>query len=185
MSLIVEVVSFARDYINHPSRRTNDRKAKIREALRLLTGKKVVISCSTCYIEALFTILKISKMATSKYELRKGVVLQTFGHPEMTCTNNTITDALGDYYVKNHPEKLIYFVRYPKAISPAVKVAEVKVVKPKALHIVDPQKIANNIAVEAMNAHDDLALIHKPTEVKAPVKTKRASAKNKVSKTNK
>lgn len=65
-------------------------------------------------------------MATSKYEIRKGAVVQVFGHPEMAVTNNTITDEKGDWYVRNHPEKLVYFVRYPKTVPPVAPPPEVK-----------------------------------------------------------
>ena len=59
-------------------------------------------------------------MATSKYEIKKGAVVQVFGHPEKAVTNNTITDEIGDWYVKYHPEKLKFFVRYPKPEPVAV-----------------------------------------------------------------
>ena len=114
MSVVDEVRAFARDYVNNPLSRTSDRKAKIREAHKLLTGRAMSASCSTCYIEAVLKIKHLTEMASSKYELRKGVVLQVFGDPSKTCTNDTITDALGDYYMANHPEKLRYFTRYPK-----------------------------------------------------------------------
>ncbi len=74
---------------------------------------------------------------SNKYELKRGVLLQAFGHPDKACTNLTITDELGDWYVKNHPEKLIYFVRYPKtdATPPGIVIIpptpKVEVITPK------------------------------------------------------
>lgn len=127
MTLIEEVASFAREYINNPQTRTQERKAKISKAIRGLTGKIVGKSCGTCYIEALLIIVKHTKMASSKYELKRGVVLQAFGHPEKTCTNNTITDELGDWYMKHYPEKRVYFARVPRPETPAIP-AGVKIV---------------------------------------------------------
>lgn len=115
--IVDEVKGFAREYINKPPTRTAGRKAKIREAYKVLTGKTILVSCATCYIEAIFKILNLTNMASSKYEIRKGVVLQVFGDPSKTCTNATITDELGDYYLKNHPEKLRFFTKYPKPVK--------------------------------------------------------------------
>ena len=150
MTVVEEVVSFARDYINNPANRTEERKQKIRKALRHLTGQFLNFGCSTCYIDAVFKILNITKMASSKYELKKGVVLQVFGDPKKTCTNATITDELGDWYMKNHPEKMVFFVRYPKpqrpVIPPKVKILpeETKVVE------ADPVAEAQGIMTEAI-----------------------------------
>lgn len=129
MEEINEVLSFARDYINRPAFRTIERKAKIRNAIRKLTGKKLDNGCGTCYIEALFTILNLHKMASSKYELKKGVLLQAFGHPEKTCTNLTITDELGDWYMKNFPQKMVLFAKYPKPTTPIIP-AGIEIVPP-------------------------------------------------------
>lgn len=159
MTIVEEVQSFARDYINLREYRTSDRKLKIRQALRYLTGEKINFGCSTCYIEALFRIIKITKMATSKYELKKGVVLQAFGDASKTCTNNTITDELGDWYMRFHPEKLVYFARYPSAINtPAPVVREaVTVIPPTKLETPAPMEMvadalgANNPAGKSPN----------------------------------
>ena len=73
-------------------------------------------------------ILKFNPMATSKYEIKKGAVVQVFGHPEYAVTNLTITDEKGDWYVRNHPEKLVLFTRYPKpepVTVPLVPIIEV------------------------------------------------------------
>jgi hypothetical protein len=128
MELIDEVLSFSREYVNQKRSRTPDRKAKIRQAIKNLTGQKLEISCGTCYLEALFKIINLTGMATSKYEIKRGAVVEVFGHPEMAVTNNSITDAIGDWYMKFHPEKLIYFARYPgkgataPAAAPAITI---------------------------------------------------------------
>jgi len=71
-------------------------------------------------------------MATSKYELKKGVLLTAFGDASKTCTNDTITDELGDWYMKHYPEKAIYFSRLPGAppVPPSVKVIPPKIIPP-------------------------------------------------------
>ena len=71
-------------------------------------------------------------MATSKYEIKKGAVVQVFGHPEYAVTNLTITDEKGDWYVRNHPEKLVLFTRYPKpepVAVPQVPIVQVEAAK--------------------------------------------------------
>jgi hypothetical protein len=130
-----EVLMFARDYINHPASRTKERKAKIRDAIRRLTGDVLGESCGTCYIEALFKIINLNKM--SKYELKKGVVLQAFGDASKTCTNNTITDELAEWYLKYHPEKRIYFAKIPVEVS--VVPPTIRIVPPT--NIVKPENI--------------------------------------------
>lgn len=139
MSVVDEVRSFAREYVNHSIHRTATRKEKIREAHYELFGRKLAKSCATCYIEAVFKIINFKPMATSKYELKKGVVLQAFGHPEKTCTNNTITDELGDWYMKHFPEKTVFFAKYPRPGAPVI---------PAKMTIVPPVKEANPPAKE-------------------------------------
>lgn len=136
MTLIEEVASFAREFINIPAARTPDRKATIRKAIRSLTGRKIGDSCGTCYIEAVIEIVNRTNMASSKYELKRGVVLQVFGDPSRVVTNNTITDEIGDWYMANHPEKMVYFSRYPKPGAPVIP-KDVTIVMPKA----PPQKV--------------------------------------------
>jgi hypothetical protein len=124
MTLVDEIQLFSRDFINYKSFRTSKRKAKIREAYKLLTGESIKISCHTCYIEALFKIINSKKMATPNYQLKKGVLLQAFGDASKTCTNDTLTDELGKWYLENYPEKIIYFDRTPTnvVIPPAIKI---------------------------------------------------------------
>ena len=114
MTLIEEIHTFARDFINDKSTRTISRKKKIREAFKQLTGKNVVISCSTCYLEALFEIINTTKMATPKgYELKLGATLEAFGHPEKFCTNNELTDELAEWHLKENPGQIIWFSKVP------------------------------------------------------------------------
>lgn len=82
-------------------------------------------SCSTCYIEALLEIVKSFKkidMATSNYELKRGVLLESFGHPEKTCTNDTLTDELAEWHLRENPGKAIYFARMPGGLITSVPI---------------------------------------------------------------
>jgi hypothetical protein len=148
--LIDEVIAFSRTYVNNRSQRTAERKTKIREALIQLTGENINKGCSTCYIEALFKILNLTKMATPKgYELKKGVLLQAFGHPEKVCTNLTLTDELAEWYLTNYPEKAIYFAKIPVIPPPPAAPEEVIIIpaaveeKPladKLIEVTEPKK---------------------------------------------
>lgn len=146
MELIDEVLSFAREYINLRYTRTPERKAKIRQVIKKITGEKLEITCGTCYIEALFKIINLSQMASSKYELKKGVLLEAFGDPSKTCTNLTLTDELGDWYMKNYPEKIVFFARVPQDI-PAGVPPEIKIITPKepVPDVPDPAEIIEKV----------------------------------------
>lgn len=137
--LIDEVQSFARDFINVKSFRTSSRKAKIREAYKSLTGENIKITCNTCYIEALFKIINSKPMATRNYELKKGVLLQAFGDASKTCTNDTLTDELAEWYLKHYPEKAIFFSRVPSAPIPEPSVRVI----PPTIKIIPTQEVAN------------------------------------------
>jgi hypothetical protein len=158
-----EVHSFARDYINDKSFRTYTRKAKIREAYELLTGEKIKISCSTCYIEALLTIINNTKMASSKYELKKGVLLQAFGDASKTCTNDTLTDELGDWYMKNYPEKIIYFSRVPSVTRQVI---------PPSITIIQPKERVVEPTVDKLAEKLTSGVTEEKKERKTPVKSK-------------
>jgi hypothetical protein len=118
-----EVLRFSVEYINQKKERTSHRKVKIRSVYRELFGRDMPGSCSTCYIEALLEIVKSFKkieMATPNYELKRGVLLEAFGHPEKTCTNNTLTDELAEWHLRENPGKAVYFARMPaKLLTPA------------------------------------------------------------------
>ena len=115
-----EVIAFSREYINHRSARTAERKRKIREALKSLTGETINTGCAACYIEAIFKIIKLTKMAN--YELKRGVLLQEFGYPDKACTSLTITDELAKWHLNRHPEKAVYFSKIPSDFVPKVNV---------------------------------------------------------------
>lgn len=173
MTLIDEVKLFAREYINIPSQRTRERKAKIAQAYKTITGRNLKAGCSTCYIEAVLKILKFDPMATSKYEIKRGAVVQVFGHPEYAVTNLTITDEKGDWYVKNHPEKLKFFVRYPKPEPPAppqIPIVQVEAVKKEVHAGIQIEQVPVNMIAEIELAQKEV------TEIK---KTVRKRSKNK------
>jgi len=131
--IIDEVQSFARDFINFKEFRTSSRKAKIREAYTILTGDKIKVSCSTCYIEALLLIVNSKPMATRNYELKRGVLLEAFGDASKTCTNDTLTDELAEWYLKNQPEKIIYFSKVPSnhpAPNPSIVPQNIVIIPP-------------------------------------------------------
>lgn len=128
--LVDEIQSFARDFINIKSFRTSKRKAKIREAYKTLTGDDIKLSCNTCYIEALLTIINSKPMATRNYELKKGVLLQAFGDASKTCTNDTLTDELAQWYLKHYPEKAIFFSKIPAQTVIRVVEPEIKIIPP-------------------------------------------------------
>lgn len=131
MTAAEEVSLFARDYINFRSFRTTVRKRKIREAYEAVTGKRIKITCSTCYVEAIYEILNNIQMTKKGYELKKGVLLQAFGDASKTCTNDTLTDELAEWYLTHYPEKAIYFSRIPVRPKPKPP-ANVTIIKPKA-----------------------------------------------------
>lgn len=174
MTLIDEVISFSRDYINVKQFRTSVRKAKIRKAYEELTGQKIKITCNTCYIEALLTITNSKEMATARYELKKGVLLQAFGDASKTCTNDTLTDELGDWYMKHYPEKAVLFARIPGnaplGVPGAIHIVPVNTVPPEK--IVIPEEKTEPSVAESANT-----LIEVATGVK-----KKATAKPKTPK---
>ncbi|MCJ7811998.1 hypothetical protein MUP95_01590 [bacterium] len=44
-----------------------------------------------------------------QYQLKKGVLLQSFGDASKVCTNDNLTDELAEWHLKQSPEKIIYF----------------------------------------------------------------------------
>jgi hypothetical protein len=156
MTEIDEVISFSREYINNRYARTPERKEKIRIASKNLFGTSLPFSCGTCYLEAIFKIIKSSKMA-SRYELKKGVLLQAFGHPEKACTNNTITDELAEWYLTNYPEKAVFFAKIPPR-----EPVKVVYVPPKA----EPKPVAPNTFEAMVNQLTDTPVAKKPSKAK-------------------
>jgi len=151
MSVIDDVIQFSHDYVNHPSSRTAERKAKIRQALLKLTGQKLGDSCGICYLEAIFKIINRTKM--SNYELKKGYVAQFPGqgyHGVKSFTNLNLKlnpakyEPIAEEYLRLHPERAIYFVKIPKLAD-----------KPKTLFqprpVVQPEVQPTNLIADAMD----------------------------------
>ena len=68
-------------------------------------------------------------MATRNYELKKGVLLEAFGDASKTCTNDTITDGLGDWYMAHYPQKIIYFDRV-RSVPPLIVQPRITIIPP-------------------------------------------------------
>jgi hypothetical protein len=99
MSNLDQVKSFARDYIN--GQQTAERRRIIAAAYYQLTGERVRRTCGTCYIEAIFTILKKMELKPCKYRLKKGALLQAFGNSDKICTNENLTNELAEWHLRN------------------------------------------------------------------------------------
>ena len=171
MTLLKEVCAFADEFIHDKKLRTAARKRKIRVLFERLTGESIAISCNTCYVKALYKILNITNMASSKYELKRGVVLQAFGDASKTCTNDTITDELGDWYMKHYPEKSIYFARLPVQSQHAAP-PEIRIIQPAAVQTIKPEAAA----APAPKALID-AVVNAPQQQQQQKKTSRPTRK--------
>src|SRR5674476_767658 len=113
MSRIEEVRTFARDYIN--GQKTPERRQAIREAYREITGENLHHSCDTCYIEAIFKILKKMDKPTCSYRLRKGVIIQPFGGG--IITNDNLTDAIAEQALRDHTANASMFAVMPEPVE--------------------------------------------------------------------
>lgn len=187
MTLVDEVISFSRQYVNSKSYRTEDRKSKIRIAYQLLTGQSIKIACGTCYIEALFKIINITKTMTNNYVLKKGVLLQAFGDSSKTCTNDNLTDALAEWHLRQCPGKAIFFARMPAPVAtgtnaPTPAPGNMIIIPPVKKEEIPIMDLANKIIEDTtQEPKKDVSL--KPQEgegkepskktVKKPVKTKK------------
>lgn len=160
MTVIEEVLSFTRDYINSESQRTPDKIRKIREAYKQLTGEEVKTSCQLCYIEILFKIRSIMEKKPCRYQLKPGALLQAFGDESKTCTNNNLTDELAEWHLKNNPGVRNLFSKVPelpwenpdaKIINPN-KAEEARLLKEKTdADLKLKQEIADAKALEEAN----------------------------------
>jgi hypothetical protein len=112
MSRLEEVKAFARDYIN--GNQTKERRNAIRAAYFQITGNNLRHSCGTCYIEAIFKILKHMEKKPCKYKLRKGAVLQSFGNADMFCTADNLTDERAEWHLKNTRGAASLFEKMPE-----------------------------------------------------------------------
>ncbi len=168
--LFDEIHSFSGDYINFKNSRTAKRKAKIREAYKLLTGKNIEISCSTCYIEALFEIINNTKMATRKgYELKRGYLAQFQDAYKgiKSFTNDQLTDELAEEYLRRYPSRIIYFSRTP-AIASSIIPLEIRIIPPVKKESIKEPEINTKLIADALNA---VSGIEPPkTELKKVVK---------------
>jgi len=113
--MIQEVISFAREYINNPQARNPERKRKIKAAFKQLTGENLRGSCGTCYIEALIKIKRTMEKSQSRYQLKPGALLEAFGDVSKTCTNDSLTDELAEWHLKNNPGCIKWFSKVPSA----------------------------------------------------------------------
>lgn len=113
MNRIEEVRSFARDYVN--GQKTPERRQAIREAYREITGESLHHSCDTCYIEAIFKILKHMDKASCSYRLRKGLIIQPFGGG--IITNDNLTDAIAEQALRDHTANPSMFAVMPEAVE--------------------------------------------------------------------
>jgi hypothetical protein len=109
MTLLEEVKAFARDFVN--GNRTSERLVKVRSAYRQITGNNLRITCSTCYIEAIFTILKHMEKHPCRYELKKGAILQPFGGG--IVTNENLTDAIAEECLRTVRGAASLFAKMP------------------------------------------------------------------------
>lgn len=186
MNLQEEVRAFAKEYINVPSSRTPDRKAKIRRCIRLLTGRNINFGCSTCYIEALFKILNITKMASSKYELRRGYVAifdQGAYHGIKSFTNRNLElepakyEPIAEEYLRQYPARVVFFTKRPMPqkpyVPPNVKILPKEEPKPE---VKEPVAEAQEQIKEALT---DVLQPEAKLSGKSPRKTTRKSAKKK------
>ena len=112
MTRLEEVKAFARDYIN--GNRTRERDAAIRQVYQQLTGSTLRTSCGTCMIEGLFKILKIMNKPASKYQLKKGAVLQPFGNADMFATWETLTDEIAEWHLRHTRGAASLFAKLPE-----------------------------------------------------------------------
>jgi hypothetical protein len=117
MDLVQEVREFARDYIN--GNQTIERKHKIAAAHRILFGESMNVGCGTCYVESLFKIIRAMDQKPRSYQLKPGVVLQSFSDASKTITNKSQDkdlekigmsfDHLCEWHLRNNPGCIRYF----------------------------------------------------------------------------
>jgi hypothetical protein len=115
MDNYAEVKAFAREYI--AGVKTNERRRKISEAYFRLTGERLRITCETCYIEAIFKILRHMERPPCRYRLKKGAVLQGFGDASKFCTNDNLTDELAEWHLQNTRGAASLFAVMPAPIE--------------------------------------------------------------------
>lgn len=125
-----EVRAFAREYINGAV--TRERRLKIAEAYYRLTGDRLRITCDTCYIEAIFKIIKHMERKPCRYRLKKGAVLQAFGDESKFCTNDNLTDELAEWHIRNTRGALSLFSVMPEAPEVVEAATNLRIISPEA-----------------------------------------------------
>jgi hypothetical protein len=123
MTIIEEVLSFARDYINTPSERTRERDEKIKKAYRSCFNRQLHLGCRDCLIDAIFEIKKQMEKEPCRYRLKPGALLQDYFGNKRPVTDKTLTDELAEYYLSTNPGLAKYFAYIPP------KDAELSIVK--------------------------------------------------------
>ncbi len=126
MTNLEAVKAFARDYIN--GAQTAERRRIIAAAYHQLTGDRLRLTCGTCYVEAIFIILKKMEQKPCKYRLKKGALLQAFSDSDKICTNENLTDELAEWHLRNTRGAASLFAILPEgapAYGEAVKEPEV------------------------------------------------------------
>lgn len=141
-----QVKAFAREFIN--GKRTNEQRTAIREALFQLTGEQLRITCETCYVEAIFKILKLMERKPCKYRLLKGAVLHAFGDADKLCTNDNLTDELAEWHLKHTRGAASLFDKMPDGAPQYVDPAAPVIVPPKNVVIVPPKPAAKKPAAK-------------------------------------
>ena len=103
-------------------------------------------------------------MASTRYVLKKGAILQTFGNPSKTLTNQKADNALADWYYNEKPETRKYFESYipPRPAATPKEEPPVKQEAPKA-----PVRTALEDAVSMIgNVPEAKKTVKKPSQKK-------------------
>lgn len=163
MGRLDEVKAFARDFIN--GNQTRERRTAIQSVYFQLTGERLRTTCGTCFIEALYKILKIMEKQPCRYKLKKGAVLQPFG--EGLVTSDNLTDELA--------EKCLRTIRGAASLFAELPADAPQYIDPKAPKIVDaePVKLPADKAPEKVAAETENKVGNIPAPNKAKPKARK------------
>jgi hypothetical protein len=78
-------------------------------------------------------------MTSKGYELKRGVFLQPFGHPELAGSNNELTDEKAEKILKVQPGLVIYFSKIPETITPVTAPTIIKPPEEKLIEVKTPE----------------------------------------------
>lgn len=122
----------------------------LKELSLQVLNRKLNNSCSTCYYEAYYEIInfekeKLMNKLNCKYKLKVGVLLRTFGKPDMDCNYKTITDEKAEFHLNNDPFKMVYFESMPEEKH---KFYSAKCNELKQAKQVEVKKVENTNAIE-------------------------------------